>query len=64
MKKKNKPERAPVDGAVQNVYCEPGEWVVPTSCGCCAQCWKYVTGPRRGTCPFGGRFTGYREESV
>ena len=45
--------------AIRNVYCDPGELVVEHSCVCCKKCWLFVSGPRRGKCPFNGPFDGY-----
>lgn len=49
---------------VRNVYCtDPEDRVIEWSCPRCVKCWKFISGKRSGTCPFGGPFNGYVDVS-
>ena len=41
---------------------ESGNLLVPGTCSCCRKCWKYITGPAKGKCIYGGPFEGFEKE--
>ena len=44
---------------IRNIHCGHDELVIQHRCKVCTKCWVYVTGNRRGHCPYGGPFTGW-----
>lgn len=44
---------------IRNDHCGHDELVIPFSCKICNKCWVFVTGGRKGHCPYGGPFTGW-----
>jgi len=44
---------------IRNDHCGADELVVRYRCKVCTNCWVFVTGGRRGNCPYGGPFTGW-----
>lgn len=50
------------DKPIRNVYCDgKDELVVPFRCSVCRKCWLFVSGRKKGNCPFGGPYKGFYE---
>lgn len=43
---------------------ENGNLLIRSKCSCCKQCWIYLGGPLKGTCPYNGPYSGYEKEGT
>lgn len=45
---------------IRNAYCTaPDDAVVEWQCKACKRCWLFVSGRKKGTCPYNGPFYGF-----